>query len=74
MKVQLHAFLNSAPDGDEWSASRPGRFNLRERDPGTHWIAGYSEISGQVQFLFGLQLQNTILSSDLIQTVALVVK
>jgi len=24
--VQLHSFLNPALDGDEWSASRPGRF------------------------------------------------
>jgi hypothetical protein len=29
-----------ALDGGEWSASRPGRFTHRERDPGTHWIGG----------------------------------
>jgi hypothetical protein len=29
--------LNSARDGDEWSASRPGRFTLREAVPVTHW-------------------------------------
>jgi hypothetical protein len=28
-------------DGGEWSASRPGRFNPRERAPGTHWIEGW---------------------------------
>jgi hypothetical protein len=33
--------LNSALDGGEWSASRSGRFNPRERAPGTHWIGGW---------------------------------
>jgi hypothetical protein len=33
--------LNSALDGDEWSASRPGRFTPKERAPGTHWIGGW---------------------------------
>jgi hypothetical protein len=33
--------LASAIDGGEWSASRPGRFTPRERDPGTHWIGGW---------------------------------
>jgi hypothetical protein len=33
--------LTSALDGCEWSASRPGRFTPRERDPGTHWIGGW---------------------------------
>jgi hypothetical protein len=28
--------LTSALDGDEWSASRPGRFA-----PSTHWIGGW---------------------------------
>jgi hypothetical protein len=27
--------------GDEWSASRSGRFTPRERAPGTHWIGGW---------------------------------
>jgi hypothetical protein len=27
--VQLHAFLTSAPNGDEWSASHPGHFKGR---------------------------------------------
>jgi hypothetical protein len=31
----------SASDGDEWSASRPGRFTPRERAPGTDWIGGW---------------------------------
>jgi hypothetical protein len=25
----------------EWSASHPGRFTPKERDPGTHWIGGW---------------------------------
>jgi hypothetical protein len=27
--------------GDEWSASRPGRFTTGEGTPGTHWIGGW---------------------------------
>jgi hypothetical protein len=33
--------LTSPLDGGEWSASRPGRFTLRERAPGTHWRGGW---------------------------------
>jgi hypothetical protein len=33
--------LNLGTDGGEWSASRPGRFTPRERDPGTHWIGDW---------------------------------
>jgi len=36
--VEIHTFLTSALDGCEWSASRPGRFTVRERAPGTHLI------------------------------------
>jgi hypothetical protein len=32
-EIRLHAFLTSALDGDEWSASQPGRLNARERAP-----------------------------------------
>jgi hypothetical protein len=41
VEVYLHAYLNSALDGGEWSASRPGRFTPRERVPGTHGIGGW---------------------------------
>jgi hypothetical protein len=41
VEVQLHAFLTSALDGGEWSASRPGLFTSRERTPGTRWIGGW---------------------------------
>jgi hypothetical protein len=27
--------------GGEWSVSRSGRFNLKERAPGTRWIGGW---------------------------------
>jgi len=36
-----YAFLFSAPDGGEWSASRPGRFIPGEGAPDTHWIGGW---------------------------------
>jgi hypothetical protein len=38
VEVKLHAFLNSALDGGEWSASRLGHFTPGERTPGTRWI------------------------------------
>jgi hypothetical protein len=34
-------YLTSALDGGEWSASRPGRFTLRESAPGTYWRGGW---------------------------------
>jgi hypothetical protein len=39
--VYIHIFLTSALAGGEWSASRPCRFTLGERAPGTHWIGGW---------------------------------
>jgi hypothetical protein len=35
------AFLTSALDKDEWSASRPGRYTPGERAPGIYWIGGW---------------------------------
>jgi hypothetical protein len=43
VEVQLYAFLTSALDGGEWSASCPGRFTPRERAPSTHLIRGWEE-------------------------------
>jgi hypothetical protein len=40
-EIELQAFLTSAWDGDEWSASRLGRITPRERAPGTHRIGGW---------------------------------
>jgi hypothetical protein len=39
--VTPRIFFTSALDGGEWSASHHGRFILRERAPGTHWIGGW---------------------------------
>jgi hypothetical protein len=36
----MHSLI-SALDGGVLPASRPGRFILRERAPGTHWIGGW---------------------------------
>jgi len=41
MEVCVHAFLTLALDGGEWSASRPGRFILRGKTPGTHCIGDW---------------------------------
>jgi hypothetical protein len=41
VEVYLHAFLTSALDEGEWSASCLGRFTPKERAPGTHWIGGW---------------------------------
>jgi len=35
VEVYLHAFLTSALDGGEWSASGPDRFTSGDRAPGT---------------------------------------
>jgi len=40
VEVQIHALLTSALDGDELSASHPGRFTPVERAPRTHLIGG----------------------------------
>jgi hypothetical protein len=40
VEVQLHAFLTSALDESEWSASSPGRFTSAERESGTHRRGG----------------------------------
>jgi hypothetical protein len=39
-EVYLYAFLTSALDGGEWSASHLGRITPTERAPGIHWIGG----------------------------------
>jgi len=43
MEVYEHAFLASALDGVEWSASRPGCNTPEESARGTHWIRGWVE-------------------------------
>jgi hypothetical protein len=49
VELQLHAFLTSALDGDERSASRFSRFNPGEIVPGIHSdrrLSGYQSRSG----------------------------
>jgi len=41
VELWLHAFLTSALDAGERSASRRGRFYPTERASGTHWIGGW---------------------------------
>jgi hypothetical protein len=41
VEVWLHAFLNLALDGGEWSASHPSHSTPRERTPSIHWIRGW---------------------------------
>jgi hypothetical protein len=36
MKVKLRVFLTPELDGSEWSADRPGRYNLMDRAPGAY--------------------------------------
>jgi hypothetical protein len=44
----MHVFLTSALCGGKLSASRPDRFTLRERAPGTHWTGGWMGPRGGV--------------------------
>jgi hypothetical protein len=41
MDEEVHVLLTSTLVGDEWLASRPGRFTPEERAAGTHWIGGW---------------------------------
>jgi hypothetical protein len=41
VEVYLHAFLDSALDGGEWSVSITGRFTPSERVSVTHWIGSW---------------------------------
>jgi hypothetical protein len=45
----MKSFLISALAGDEWSASRPDRFALRERAPSTRWIGDWVEPSASLE-------------------------
>ena len=38
MESQLHAVLNLALDGREWTVSRYGHFTSTESYTGTHWM------------------------------------
>jgi hypothetical protein len=40
MDAQIHVFLTSASDGDEWPASRSSCFTTRNKSRSTHLIEG----------------------------------
>jgi len=44
VELQIHAFITSALDGGEWSASRPGRFTPGNKARYTldRWLAGWT--------------------------------
>jgi len=52
MEVQTHAFLISALDEAEWSASRLGLFT-----PGTHWIAGWGSTRAGLDVVVKMKLK-----------------
>jgi hypothetical protein len=59
VEVQLHAFLTSALDGGEWSASRPDRFTPKERVPGTRGLLREKRENNNILNLyFYCKLQN----------------
>jgi hypothetical protein len=68
--VQINASLTLTLVGDEWSASRPGRFTSGERALGTHWIGGWVgprtslEDAEKRKFLTPLGLNTNPLSSS----------
>jgi hypothetical protein len=39
--IEPHIFLTAAWVGDEWTASRPGRFTPEEKALSIHWIRGW---------------------------------
>jgi len=47
-----HAYLTSTLDGGEWSASRTGRFTLREFAPDTHWIGDWVGLRADVSLIW----------------------
>jgi hypothetical protein len=49
--VWIHVFLTSALVGGEWTTSRPGRFTPGERAPSTHWIGGWVDLRGGLNYL-----------------------
>jgi hypothetical protein len=59
--VYIRIFLILAVVGGDWSASRPGRFTIRERAPGIHWVdsrAGQDDVEKRkLLTLPGLELR-----------------
>jgi len=57
--------LTSALDGDEWSASRSGRFTPRERATGTQWIGGWVAPSVVLNAVVERKIPSHRLDSDI---------
>jgi hypothetical protein len=64
VEVKLHAFLTSALDGDEWSASRLGRFTPRERVPDNHWRWGWVGPRAGLEITVEIINLRTVFSKD----------
>jgi hypothetical protein len=60
--------LTSALDGGEWSASRPGRFTPRERDPDIHWIGGWVDPRAILDMVVQEELSEMLLKLSTIPT------
>jgi hypothetical protein len=55
-EVQLHAYLTSAVNGGEWSASRTGRFSRpRKETPDLLIYGAHLEMEYRILWLLGLQ-------------------
>jgi hypothetical protein len=69
--ILIHIFLNSAPVGGEWLASRPGRFTPGERADGTHLIGVWVDPRAGIDYiekrkflnLPGLELNPSVVQS-----------
>jgi len=64
VEIWFHAFLTSAPDGGEWSASRTGRLTLGERTLGTHWIGGWMGPRAGLAAVAKREIQTLCLTSN----------
>jgi hypothetical protein len=65
VELYLHAFLTSALDGGEWSASRPHCFTPRERAPGPQSRSGRCGGEKKSQLLpFIIQYEQTWLRCE----------
>jgi hypothetical protein len=71
--VQIHIFLTSALAGDEWSASRDGRFTPGERALGTHrigWVDPTASLEDVEKTLEPTRTRDSNSDSSVVQPVA----
>jgi hypothetical protein len=50
--VKLLVLLNSLMNGEEWSASRPGRFVSGKKTAATHWIGDCLMLPAIIYFIY----------------------